>query len=132
MVGEQVRSTISSDALSGKVVPQQCPVLRSSDTDERSSQHLGPTIVISKVPRSFCKAIAMEITFKLNRYQTGRTIATIVGRHTCRTCDKYSLLLSTLVLSKKILSALSVLQLSWTTLRAVHRCSLRHGWACHM
>lgn len=43
-------------------------------------------------------------------------------------CDKYSLVLSTLVLSKKILSALSVLQLSWTTVRAVHRRSLRHDW----
>src|SRR6267154_3223776 len=36
--------------------------------------------------------------------------------------------LSTLVLSKKIMSALSVLQLSWTTVRAVHRRSLRQGW----
>lgn len=39
-----------------------------------------------------------------------------------------TLVLSTPVLSKKILSALSVLQLSWTTVRAVHRCSLRHSW----
>jgi len=71
----------------------------------------------------------MQITFKIE-LTPNRTIDCYDRAHWQVFAPHLrQVLLSTLVLSKKILSALSVLQLSWTTVRAVHRRSLRHAWA---